>query len=141
MGAKASESQNIAIDLAIDEQEIGSNVTFAVAGPIAAQGMIAQSSIERRIIRQGDEHRGQVVVESCAVAALAFALVVAVARSIVRTLKVGHQIGNAGKSLSLAAFQFGDGGACGRIRGFDLERQTSLVSNAKHQEAYCIRNR
>jgi len=49
------QSKGVGIRLAIDQQQVGLDVAFAVACPIAAQVMIAVFGIERLVSRQCHE--------------------------------------------------------------------------------------
>lgn len=57
MGAKPRQSQGVGVGLAVDQQQVGLDVAFAVARPIAGKIVVAVSHIQGLIGRQRDQNR------------------------------------------------------------------------------------
>ena len=71
--AKPRKSECVGIRLAIDQQQVGLNVTFTVTSPIAAQVMVAISGIEWLVGRQRYKDWLKLTIERDPVLALGFA--------------------------------------------------------------------
>nr|UPI14050.1 hypothetical protein JDDFFMMN_00055 [Klebsiella pneumoniae] len=56
MGAKPRQSQGVGVGLAVDQQQVGLDVAFAVARPIAGKIVVAVSHIQGLIGRQRDQN-------------------------------------------------------------------------------------
>lgn len=74
--AKPRQSQSVGIRLAVDQQQVGLDVAFTVACPIAAQVMVAVFGIKRLVSRQRHENGHQLAIERSPVLSLGLALVV-----------------------------------------------------------------
>lgn len=63
MGAKPRQSQGVGVGLAVDQQ-VGLDVAFAVARPIAGKIVVAVSHIQGLIGRQRDQNRLEVIIRA-----------------------------------------------------------------------------
>jgi hypothetical protein len=77
---RRGQAQGVGIGFAVDQKQIGLDMTLTVACPIAAQIMIAVPWVRRPIFGQVHEHGHQVGVKRCPVAALAFPFIVTLER-------------------------------------------------------------
>lgn len=80
MRAKPRQPQSVGIRLPVDQQQVGLDVTFAVARPIARKIVVAITRIQRLIGRQCNQHRLERVIERGSMLALSLPLVVALER-------------------------------------------------------------
>ena len=108
MGTKTSQPQGDSIDFSIDQQQIGFDMTLAIAAPITAQVMIPVMRSKWLVLDQQHQDIRQVRLR----VALCFPLISrlksflkAEERSIVR-IQVCHQRIDGRKPLSLSAFKF-----------------------------------
>jgi len=65
--AKPRQSEDVGIRFTVDQQQVGLDMAFAVARPIAAQIVVAIASIQRVIGRQRYENGLQRIIECCPV--------------------------------------------------------------------------
>ena len=64
MRAKPRQAQDVGIGLAVDQQQVGLDVAFTVARPIAGKVVIAVARIEGLIGRQRDQNRLEVIIRA-----------------------------------------------------------------------------
>lgn len=76
VGAKPNELQNIRPGLAVDEHQIGPDVTIAVVLPVAREGMVSATDRQRSIVSQVVHCSGEDAIEEVAMQPLGLALVV-----------------------------------------------------------------
>jgi len=140
--AKSRQSEGVGIRLAVDQQQVGLDVAFTVACPIAAQVVVAVFGIERLVSGQRYENGPQIAIERRPVLPFGLTLVIAFegrSASIVR-MQVCHQIINVGEPLALPGLKLGNGLARGGIGNLYIEGQTALIGYAQHQQADSVRN-
>ena len=64
MGAKPRQSQGVGVGRAVHQQQVGLDVAFAVARPIAGKIVVAVSHIQGLIGRQRDQNRLEVIIRA-----------------------------------------------------------------------------
>lgn len=77
MRAKAHELQRLIVRQPVDQHEIGANVAVAVVTPVAGQGVIVVTRLERPVCNQSVQHRGKIRHEGRAVLPFHLPLIVA----------------------------------------------------------------
>jgi len=70
----------MAVRLSVDRQDVGFDMAFAVACPIAGKIVVAAARVQGLVGRQREQHRLERVIERGAVLALGLALVIALER-------------------------------------------------------------
>ena len=78
--SKPCQSQGVRVGLAVNQQQVGLDVAFAIARPIAGKIMIAVTSIQWLIGRLRDQDRLEILIERGTVSALGLPFVVALER-------------------------------------------------------------
>ncbi len=67
MRAKSRQSQGVGVRFAVNQQQVGLDMTYPVARPIAGKVVIAAACIQGLIGRQRDQYRFERVIERGAV--------------------------------------------------------------------------